>query len=153
MKTIFVTIYIIAAFSNLSSQTHDYKVLRDSLTRISCKPSDSLTVLKANQELLSLDTTLIAENIHLYYKDLAWSYSRLFSWSKDTNHILQCIESYEKVNVLKPDLPSTYWELAYWFAILKNCEKSAFFLKQYIAVSEEYYIDYQQIKMLRAKCE
>lgn len=142
-----------ASLSQLSSQNHDYKTMRDSLTRLSCKPSDSLTIAKSNQELLSIDTSLITENIHLYYKDLASSYSRLFHWSKDTTHIMYCIENHEKVRAHKPDLPSTYWELAYWHGFLKNCEKSSYFLSKYIALSEEQYLNYEQIGRLRAKCE
>ena len=153
MKIILVTFSIIASLSQLSSQNHDYKTMRDSLTRLSCKPSDSLTIAKSNQELLSLDTSLITENIHLYYKDLAWSYSRLFNWSKDTTHVKKCIENLEKVSAHLPDSPSTYWELAFWHGFLKNCENSSFFLSKYIALSEEQYLNYEQIERLRAKCE
>lgn len=153
MKNIFALCFVACLTLAAHSQTYDYKTLRDSLTRLSCKPSDSLTVALANRELLGIDTNLIDLNMNAYYSDLGFSYSRLFHWTKDTIHIMKGLESYEKSNFHKPNSPTVYWQLAYWYSFLKDCEKGMYYLERHIAVSEETYLNQTQISSLRKKCE
>jgi len=152
MKFIFILILGICVANSSLAQNYDYKILRDSLTRLSCKPTDSVTVAKVNRELLNIDTSLIDKNIHIYYSDLAWSYYRMYLFSKDTNQVRSSISNYENSDFHKPNSSTTYWQLASLYMILKDCDKGLHYLERHIDVTEEAYLRYEQIQFLRDKC-
>lgn len=56
MKWAIITLILIGFNVNINAQKIDYKVLRDSLMRLSCKPTDSLTIFQSNVELQRIDT-------------------------------------------------------------------------------------------------
>jgi hypothetical protein len=152
MKFLVILVLGICCATISHAQKYDYKILRDSLTRLSCKPTDSVTVAKVNRELLNIDTSLIDKNIHIYYSDLAWSYYRMYLFSKDTNQVRSSISNYKNSDFHKPNSAITYWQLAFLYLILEDCDKGLYYLERHIAVSEEEYLRHEQIQLLRDKC-
>jgi len=135
------------------SQKGDYKTVRESITKLSCKTVDSLTVVKTNLELIKLDTNLFDKNVDLYYRDLGWSYYRLHLYTKDTDLIRKSIDSYLKANFHKPNDPSTLWELAHLNYIIQECSTGLQFLEKFKSVTEKQYWREDQIKLMTKRCD
>jgi hypothetical protein len=147
--TLFLLFYNAFAFS----QKGDYKIMRDSITKLSCKNFDSLTVAQANLELTKLDTNLFDKNVDLYYRDLGWSYYRLYLHTKDTALIRNSIDSYLKANFHKPNDPSTLWELFHLNYIIRECSKGKQFLEKFKSVTEKQYWREDQINLITKHCD
>jgi hypothetical protein len=47
---------------NVFSQKGDYKIMRDTLTKLSCKAFDSFVIEQSISELTSIDTNLLDQN-------------------------------------------------------------------------------------------
>jgi hypothetical protein len=152
MKHIILFAFLLC-FAELHAQKLDYKIYRDSITKLSCKPQDSLTVARVNQELLSIDTMLFDQNMHIYYMDLAWSYYRLYLKNKDTSHLIQSTETYLKADFHDPNNSTIYWNLMFQYFLLLNCQKGYYYLERYLAVTDEEFIQREQIKLITKRCE
>jgi hypothetical protein len=124
---------IIVSFLNTTafSQKSDYKIVRDSITKLSCKTFDSLTVVETNAVLKNIDTTMLDKNVALYYRDLGWSYYRVYLFTKDTVLIRNSIDCYLQANFHKPHDPSTLWELAHLNYIIRECSTGKQFIEQF----------------------
>jgi hypothetical protein len=70
--------------TKLNAQKNDYLRIRDSLTILSCKQYDSITVQQTLLTLKKIDISNIDSNINRYYRDLGWAYYRLYLF---THHI------------------------------------------------------------------
>jgi hypothetical protein len=129
----FTTTLFLLLFSSAFafSQKGDYKTMRENITKLSCKPFDSLTVVQTNLELIKIDTTLFDKNLDLYFQDLGWSYYRLFLHTKDTVLIQNSIDAYLKADLHKSNDPSTLWELAHLNYIIKECLTGKQFLEKF----------------------
>lgn len=134
------------------SQKKDYKIMRDSITKLSCKPIDSSTVSQTNLELKEIDINLFDQNVDLYYKDLGWSYYRLYLYAKDTSLIRNAINSYLNANTCKPNNSSTLWMLTHLNYMLRECEMGKFFLEKFKSVTAKEYWREEQIKLITKQC-
>ena len=150
----FTTTLFLLLFSSAFafSQKGDYKTMRDSITKLSCKPFDSLTVVQTNLELIKIDTNLFDKNLDLFFQDLGWSYYRLYLHTKDTVLIRNSIDAYSKANLHKPNDPSTLWELAHLNYIIKECLTGKQFLEKFKSVTEKQYWREDQIKLMTKRC-
>jgi hypothetical protein len=152
MKLI-ITLFSFLLYSEFAfSQKGDYKTARDSITKLSCKTFDSLTVAQTNLALIKIDTNLFNKNLDLYYRDLGWSYYRLHLHTKDTVLIRKSIDAYLKANLHKPNDPSTLWELAHLNYIIKECVTGKQFLEKFKSVTEKQYWREDQIKLITKHC-
>lgn len=70
IKSVYLVLLILIFSEQAVSQSRDYKSYRDSITKLSCGPADSLSVAQTIQQLSELDTTQFNENLDLYYRDL-----------------------------------------------------------------------------------
>lgn len=135
------------------SQKGDYKIVRDSITKLSCKTFDSLTIVETNLVLKNIDTTMLDKNVDIYYRDLGWSYYRLYLFTKDTVLIRNSIDSYLKANFHKPYDSSTLWELAHLNYIIRECSTGKQFIEQFKAVTEKQYWREDQINLMKNRCD
>ncbi len=85
LKATQIFLFILVTSLTSSAQNNDYKIYRDSLTKLSCKPFDSLTVANTVNKLNQLDTNQFHKNLDLF----GWAYYRLFSHNKDTSFIIE----------------------------------------------------------------
>jgi hypothetical protein len=147
-------LFIILISSNKSgySQKCDYKIMRDSITKLSCKPHDSLVVVHTNFILRNIDTNLIDTNLDLYYSDLAWSYYRLYLIQKDTSFIRRSIENYIKADQRKPNGSTTYWQLAFLYYLMDDCKQGKYYLEKFKSVTDKQYWREDQIKKITKDC-
>jgi hypothetical protein len=135
------------------SQKGDYKIMRDSITKLSCKTFDSLTIVQTNLDLKNIDMDLFDKNVDIYYRDLGWSYYRLYLYTKDTVLIRNSIDSYLKANFQKPNDPSTLWELFHLNYIIRECSKGKQFLEKFKSVTEKQYWREEQINLITKRCD
>jgi len=135
------------------SQKDDYKIMRDSITKLSCKTFDSLTIVQTNLDLKNIDMDLFDKNVDIYYRDLGWSYYRLYLYTKDTVLIRNSIDSYLKANFHKPNDPSTLWELFHLNYIIRECSKGKQFLEKFKSVTEKQYWREEQINLITKRCD
>ncbi len=138
---------------NVFSQKGDYKIMRDTLTKLSCKAFDSLVIVQSISELTSIDTNLLDQNEDLYYRDLGWGYYRLYLYIKDTALIRKSIECYNKAKYHKPNDSSTFWELAHLHYILEDCETGKYYLDQFKKITEKQFWREDQIKLITKRCD
>ena len=143
-------VFTFATFSY--SQNLDYKLFRKGLTKLSCMPADSFSVVQACSELLSIDTSLFDKNLNLYYSDLGWSYYRLFLHTQDTTHIKSAIDYCLMSDYHKPGVSTTYWQLAFLYYLTKDCLKGRHYLEKYKRVTKKTYWQREQMKLMRKKC-
>lgn len=153
MKSPLLLVFILICTSTVFAQKGDYKVLRDSITKLSCKPFDSITVAQANQDFKNLDISQFDTNLDVYYRDLAWSYYRLYMHNKDTTLLRYSIDAYKKADELKPDQMTTYWNMASNYFNLLDCETGRFYLNEYKRVADEKYWNEEQIKRMTMRCD
>ncbi len=146
---------IILSFLNTAafSQKGDYKIMRESITKLSCKTFDSLTIVETNLLLKNIDTILFDKNVDLYYRDLGWSYYRLYLYTKDTLLIRNSIDNYLKANFHKPNDPSTLWELFHLNYLIRECSKGKQFLEKFKSVTEKQYWREDQINLITKHCD
>ena len=135
------------------SQKGDYKIMRDSITKLSCKTFDSLTIVLTNIELKNIDTNLYDKNVELYYQDLGWSYYRLYLYTKDTALIRNSIECYKNGNFHKPNASTTFWQLAHLNYLLGDCETGKYYVDKFKEVTEKQYWREEQIKLITKRCD
>lgn len=135
------------------SQKCDYKVMRDSIPKLSCKPTDSLTVIQTNLELRNIDTNLIDKNLDLYYSDFGWSYYRLYLFTKDTTLVRKSIENYLKADYHRPNGSGTYWQLSFLYYLLRDCDKGKYYLEKFKSVTDKQYWREDQIKLMTKDCK
>lgn len=127
--------------------------MRSGMPKLSCKPTDSLTVAETNLALRTIDTNLIDSNLDLYYRDLGWSYYRLYLFNKDTSFITKSIENYKKADYLKPNSSVTYWQLSFLYYLLADCKSGKYYLEKYKNVTERQYWHEDQIKRMIKDCK
>ena len=127
--------------------------MRDSITKLSCKPTDSLTVAQTNVELRKIDTNRIDKNLDLYYSDLGWSYYRLYLFAKDTALLKQSIENYLKADAQKPNASVTYWQLAFLHYLFNDCDMGKYYLENFKRVTDKLYWREEQIKLMVKDCD
>ena len=135
------------------SQKSDYKIMRESITRLSCKTFDSLTVAETNHILKNIDTNLFDKNIDIYYRDLGWSYYRLYLYTKDTVLIRSSLDSYLKANFHNPNSSATLWQLASLNCILGECSIGKLFFENYKSVTEKKYWREEEIISMTKRCD
>lgn len=152
MKWAIITLILIGFNVNINAQKIDYKVLRDSLMRLSCKPTDSLTIFQSNVELQRIDTLLIDKNIDVYYSDLGWSYYRMYMINNDTSLLRTSIKSYTSANRYKPNNSSTYWQLAFLHYKLGDCIQGKYYLNKFKNVTDKLYWREEQIMRMTKNC-
>jgi hypothetical protein len=134
------------------SQKGDYKLLRDSIPKLSCKPVDSLTVVATKLELEKIDTNLFDKNLDIYFRDLGWSHYRLYLYTKDTSLIRSSIENYKKADAYKPGEASTFWQLSFLHYLLGDCASGKYYLEKYKGVTDKQYWREDQIKRMTMGC-
>ncbi len=151
MTTKFFYIFILILLTCLTTfaQHRDYKIYRDSITKLSCKPFDSLTVAQTVYQLKNVDTTNFDSNLNLYYRNLAWSYFRLYLHTKDTLQVKNAIDNYLKV----ADINKDFWNLSFCYFILNDCSNGNFYLKKYKDNTDKKYWKDEEIKRMTAKCK
>ncbi len=150
IKQHLILLFILLAGSSLWAQQDDYKIYRDSLSKLSCKPSDSLTVAQSVDRLKDLDISQFHANLDWYYHDLGWAYFRLYMHNKDTAFVKLSIESYLK----KLNLGSDAWNLAFSYFLLQECENGHYYLGLYVDTTPlEFRKSEDEIQRLTAKCE
>ena len=105
------------------AQKYDYKVYRNrnDVPILSCQLIDSLLVLETMRKLEELDASLFYKNLHFYYRDLGWSYYRLYLLQKDTPLIHKSIDCYKKVVSQKRKDSSALWHLSFCYYLLGDC--------------------------------
>jgi hypothetical protein len=153
MNTIFrnyILIFLAFAASNLTfSQNSDYKIYRNSLLKLSCKPFDSLTVAEKINDLIQLDTIQFSQNLDYYYNDLAWAYYRLYLHNKDTAFVRLAIHNY----LMQTNHSRDYWNLTFCYFIIKDCENGNLNLQLYIENTPiEFRQPEKEIEQLKKKC-
>ena len=154
IRTKLIIVFSISFFFNVNvfSQKGDYKIMRDTLIKLSCKAFDSLVIVQSISELTSIDTNLLDQNVDLYYRDLGWGYYRLYLYTKDTTLIRKSIESYNKAKYHKPKDSTTFWELAHLHYILEDCETGKYYLDQFKKITEKQFWREDQIKLITKRC-
>lgn len=152
MKFILSLLTLIVISTTGYSQKCDYKIMRDSIPKLSCKPKDSLTVAETNLKLRNIDTNLIGNNLDLYYSDLGWSYYRLYLFNKDTTLIRKSLENYIKADYHKPNGSVTYWQLSFLYYLLGDCSKGKFYLEKFKSVTDKQFWREDQIKLITKDC-
>jgi hypothetical protein len=125
----------------------------ESITKLSCKTFDSLTVVETNLVLKNIDTNLIYKNVDIYYSDLGWSYYRLYLKTKDTVLIRNSIDSYLKANFHKPNSSATLWQLASLSCIIGECTTGKQFFENYKSVTEKKYWREDEILSMTKRCD
>jgi hypothetical protein len=153
MKLIIALVLISFLNTTAFSQKGDYKIMRESITKLSCKTFDSLTVVETNLVLKNIDTNLIDKNVDIYYRDLGWSYYRLYLKTKDTVLIRNSIDSYLKANFLKPNSSATLWQLASLSCIIGECTTGKQFFEHYKSVTEKKYWREDEILSMTKRCD
>jgi len=149
-KAIHTFLYISLISLTSFGQNYDYKKYRESLTKLSCKPFDSITVAETVEQLNQLDTNQFHENIDLYYHDLGWAYYRLYMINKDPIFIRHAIDNFTKQRNPKRD----YWNLAFCYFIIKDCVNGNKYLKMYRDNTDiEFWRPEEEIKRMTSKCE
>ncbi len=109
--------------------TDDYKVYQKQHQQLSCQVVDSMVFQKVLHELLALDTTQFTKNLDLYHRDLMQAYSSNWLFSKNENDLRQAV--YHSLRIKNP-ISSDYWNLAYHFVKLKDCEQGMLYLDRYL---------------------
>lgn len=127
--------------------------MRDSIPKLSCKPTDSLTVIRTNLELRNIDTNLIDKNLDLYYSDFGWSYYRLYLFTKDSTLVRKSIENYLKADYHRPNGSGTYWQLSFLYYLLRDCDKGKYYLEKFKSVTDKQYWREDQIKLMTKDCK
>ena len=153
MKLIIALTLISFLNTTAFSQKGDYKIMRESITNLSCKTFDSLTVVETNLVLKNTDTNLIYKNVDIYYSDLGWSYYRLYLKTKDTVFIRNSIDSYLKANFHKPNSSATLWQLASLSCIIGECTTGKHFFEHYKSVTEKKYWREDEILSMTKRCD
>jgi hypothetical protein len=153
MKLIIALVLISFLNTTAFSQKGDYKIMRESIIKLSCKTFDSLTVVETNLVLKNIDTNLIYKNVDIYYRDLGWSYYRLYLKTKDTVLIRNSIDSYLKANFLKPNSSATLWQLASLSFIIGECTTGKHFFEHYKSVTEKKYWREDEILSITKRCD
>jgi hypothetical protein len=84
IRTKLIIVFSISFFFNVNvfCQKGDYKIMLDTLTKLSCKAFDSLVIEQSISELTSIDTNLLDQNEDLYYRDLGWATTDFISIPK-----------------------------------------------------------------------
>jgi hypothetical protein len=153
MKQFSALLLVFTFATSAYSQNLDYMIFRKSLTKLSCIPADSFSVVQACSELQSIDTILYDKNLNLYYSDLGWSYYRLFLHTQDTTHVKCAIGYYLLSDYHKPSVSSTYWQLASLYHLTKDCLNGRRYLEKYKGVTKKTYRQKEQMKLMRKKCD
>ena len=132
-----------------SAQHRDYKAYRDSFSKLSCAPADSFTVAQTIHRLSALDSTQFDENFDLYYKDLGWAYYRLFMHNKDTSFVRLSVNTY----LHQPEEKRNYWNMAFSYMLLNDCEKVKAYLQLYLDHTDPQYLQPKEaIERMRRHC-
>jgi len=144
-----LTVIMLIALLTSSAQQTDYKIYRDSLSKLSCKPTDSLTVAETVERLQKTDTTQFNKNLHLYFRDLGWAYYRNYMHTKDATDLKNAVDAY----LHQVDVHKDYWNLCFCYFLLKDCDKGNFYLQKYLEnTPEEYRQSEEKINRMTSKC-
>ncbi len=145
-------IIIFLLINNLTSaQSQDYKLMRDSLSKLSCEPVDSATFYQAKVNMETFDTNLISKSIQLYYRDLAWCYYRIYMKTENLEYIKAAIGMFEKALPHKSDYTAVLWDISFCHYILGNCKESKFYLKGYKKITPKKYWDKTLLRQMLKK--
>jgi hypothetical protein len=112
-----------------------------------------LTVVETNLFLKNIDTNLFDKNVDIYYRDLGWSYYRLYLKTKDTVLIRNSIDSYLKANFHKPNSSATLWQLASLNCIIDECATGKQYYEKYKLVTEKKYWREDEIISMTKRCD
>lgn len=153
MKLLIVLTLFSFLNSTAFSQKGDYKIVRENITKLSCKTFDSLTVAETNLVLKNMDTNLFDKNIDIYYRDLGWSYYRLYLYTKDTVLIRSSLDSYLKANFHNPNSSATLWQLAFLNCFIGDCSTGKQFFENYKSVTEKKYWREDEIISMTKRCD
>ncbi len=153
MKSFQIAILLLQYWNHALGQKQDYKIIRDSLTTLSCTPVDSLTLYQTIARLEAFDTNTISQHIELYYKDLGWCYYRLQMKTKDPKYFEMAINSFEKALYHKPDYSTVLWDNSFCYYFLGNCEKGKMYMDRYKKATRRKYWNREQIQRISKRCD
>ena len=156
MKVIFYTLLLLTSSSITAQKKVDYLKVRDDLVVLSCgEKIDSADVIKSIQNLEAFDTTRIKKNIDQYYLDLG-TYYWLVGGPNNKIYADKSISALNKVLYHQPNSRRAFWDLAFVYGFLYDCEKAKIYFAQYHQnTPSEYESEYstEQENSLLAKCE
>jgi len=130
---LFVLFSCLFSLGNAKAQnetgTDDYKVYQKQHQQLSCQVIDSVVFQTVLHELLALDTTQFTQNLDVYHRDLMQAYSSNWLFSKNENDLRLAV--YHSLRIKNP-ISSDYWNLAFHFVKLKDCEQGMLYLDRYL---------------------
>jgi hypothetical protein len=155
MKVIFYTLLFLTS-TFIQAQKVDYLKVRDDLVVLTCgEPIDSSDVLTSIRNLEALDTNKIKKHIHEYYIDLG-TYYWLAGGLTNKDYADKSIAALITALYHQPNSPRAFWDLAFVYGFLYDCEKAkAYFALYHKNTRIEYQNEYatEQENNLLAKCE
>lgn len=135
-----------------SAQSTDYAKLRPTVMVMTCGALDSGIVNTSLRNLLTLDTSRIEKNMHMYYEDLGQCYW-LKSGGDDGSHYLQLsIEATSKALYHDPKSSKALWNLAFAHTMSGDCDMGKSYIEKYKLVTKKKYWDEEQIQLLLERC-
>lgn len=135
------------------NNNHDYKLYRDSLSKLSCLPADSAFVARELTRLCQIDTTRFKKNLHIYYHDLGWAYYRLYLTNKELQFVGHAIENYKRALAIKTDYAIAWWNLSFSYFLMNKCRQGLESLEEYKKYTDEMYWNKEQMKRMTDRCK
>ena len=155
MKTLFTGVFIFLGLYG-NSQKLDYRKMRDTICPPICGWRDSLSLTEIKPNMLAVDTNMLTrKSISRYYEDFASVEFQLFAYTLDST----CMENSAKYSALaayhNPKNYHAYWNAAYSYGVIHDCEKMKHYLALYLeGIPKKYYNEdsKKKVGLLIARC-
>lgn len=155
MKALFTCVIAFSCFC-CTAQKLDYRKMKDTICPPLCGWRDSVTLVEIIPKLLAIDTNqLHRKSLSAYFDDLAMIEYELYAYTLDTSLIRTSAEHSALAAKYNPKLYGAYWNAAFAFGMLQDCEKMNLYLSLYKKKVPRRFIDEsdkEQMRALEAKC-
>ena len=155
MKTLFTGVFIFLGLYG-NSQKLDYRKMRDTICPPICGWRDSLSLSEIVPRMLALDTNMLTKDSRSeFFDDLAHQEFMLFAYTLDSNYLRSSANHSSKATYNDPKSYGNYWNTAFAYSMLNECEKMRYWLAQYKERTPRKYLrgQLEQIGYLEEKCK